>query len=131
MNGWRSRLFLLVAFFCIPKVHGWIMLECPNTPEAMWIYHASAGAVDLFLLYLAQHFISGRLCDHIQASCIASVVINYVGYRLYLAYSPPDLYNNLIWGLSYGQYLRILFVGRHDADHHEHAIFPGALGGRA
>jgi hypothetical protein len=131
MNGWRSRLLLIVAFFLAAKVHDWIMLGCSNTPEMMAVYHGSAGAVDLFLLYLAQHRITGRLCDHIQASCIASVVINFVGYRLYMAYSPPDIYNYLIAGLSYVQYLRLLHVGRHDADYHEHPVVPGALGVRA
>lgn len=131
MNGWRHRLLLIAVFFLTAKVHDWIMLGCESTPEMMLIYHGSAGAVDLFLLWMAQHHISGRLCDHIQASCIASVVINYVGYRLYLAYSPPDTYNYLIWSLSYVQYLRLLYVGRHDADYHEHAVVPGALSVRA
>lgn len=126
MNGWRSRLLLIVAFFLATKVHDWIMLGCSNTPEMMAVYHGSAGAVDLFLLWIAQHRISGRLCDHIQASCIASVVINYVGYRLYMAYAPPDIYNYLIAGLCYVQYLRLLYVGRHDADYYEHAVVPGA-----
>jgi len=126
MNGWHSRLLLLAAFFFAAKVHDWIMLGCANTPEMMLLYHGSAGAVDLFLLYLAQHCISGRLCDHIQASCIASVVINYVGYCRYMAYSPPDLYNYLIAGLCYVQYLRLLYVGRHDADYHQLPLVSGA-----
>lgn len=131
MNGWRSRLLLIAAFFFAAKVHDMIMLGCANTPEMMMIYHGSAGAVDLFLLWIAQHRISGRLCDHIQASCIASVVINYVGYHLYMAYSPPDLYNYLIAGVGCGQYLRLLYVGRHDADYYEHAVVPGTFSVRA
>jgi len=131
MNGWRSRLLLIAAFFLAAKVHDLIMLGCANTPQMMAIYHGSAGAVDLLLLYVAQHHISGRLCDHIQASCIASVIINFVGYRLYMAYSPPDFYNYLIAGLSYVQYLRLLYVGRHDADYYEHAVVPGAPSVRA
>ena len=131
MNGWRQRLLLIVAFFIAAKVHDLVMLGCDNTPEMMLIYHGSAGAVDLLLLWIAQHRISGRLCDHIQASCIASVVINYVGYRLYMAYSPPDLYNYLIAGLCYVQYLRLLYVGRHDADYYQLAMVPGTVGVRA
>lgn len=107
------------------------MLGIDNTPEMMAVYHGSAGAVDLFLLWMAQHHISGRLCDHIQASCIASVVINFVGYRLYMAYIPPDFYNYLIAGVCYVQYLRLLFVGRHDADYHQYAVVPGASSVRA
>lgn len=131
MNGWHSRLLLIAAFFLAAKVHDWVMLGCDNTPEMMALYHGSAAAIDLFLLWITQHRISGHLCDHIQASCIASVVINFVGYRLYMAYSPPDLYNYLIVGLCHVQYLRLLYVGRHDADYYEHAVVPGALSVRA
>lgn len=131
MNGWRSRLLLIAAFFLAARVHDLVMLGRDNTPEAMAAYHASAGAVDLFLLWIAQHRISGRLCDHIQGLCLASVVANFVGYRLYMAYSPPDLYNLSIIGLSYVQYLRLLYVGRHDADYHDLAMVPGAVGARA
>lgn len=130
MNGWRQRLMMIFAISMATVIHDWVMLDCANTPEMMLIYHGSAGAIDLFLLWIVQHHISGRLCDHIQASCIASVVINYVGYRLYMAYSPPDLYNYLIAGLSYVQYLRLLYVGRHDADYHQYAVVPGAVGVR-
>lgn len=131
MNGLRHRLLLVAAFFIAAKIHDWLMLDCANTPEVMLAYYGSAGAIDLFLLWIAQHHISGRLCDHIQATCIASVVINYVGYSLYMAYSPPDIYNFLIAGLSYVQYLRLIYVGRHDADYYEYAVVPGALGVRA
>lgn len=131
MNGWRSRLLLMAAFFLAARVHDLVMLGCANTPEAMAAYHATAGAVDLFLLWIAQHRISGRLCDHIQATCIASVAINFVGYRLYMAHSPPDLYNFAILGLSYAQYLRLLYVGRHDADYHDVPMVPSAFGARA
>lgn len=131
MNGWRQRFLLIAVFVLSAKVHDWIMLGCANTPQMMFIYHGSAAAVDLFLLWITQHLISGRLCDHIQASCIASVVINYVGYRLYMAYSPPEMYNYLIGILSYVQYLRLLYVGRHDADYYEHAVVPGAPSVRA
>jgi hypothetical protein len=133
MNGWRSRLRLIAVFFVAARLHDLIMMGCENTPAMMAVYHGSAGAVDLFLLYLAQKWISGRLCDHIQASCIASVVINFVGYRLYMAYSSPDLYNHLITGLSCVQYLRLLLVylGRHDADDYQYAVVPGASSARA
>lgn len=48
-----------------------------------------------------------------------------------MAYAPPDVYNHLIEGLSYVQYLRLLYVGRYDADYHERAMVPSASSVRA
>ena len=126
MNGYRSRISLLIIFAIAAWIHTQVTLSLPNTPEAMIVYHGSAGAVDWFLLYSAPRLISGRLCDDIQASCIASIIINFAGFCAYMAYAPPDIYNYLIAGVSYVQYLRLLYVGRYDADHHERAVFPSA-----
>jgi len=125
MNGWRARLFLLAIFFIAPWVHEFLTAEFPNTPEAMAVYHGTAGAVDWFLLYSAPRLISGRLCDDMQASCLASIVVNFAGFCAYMAYTPPVICNALIAGISYMQYLRILYVDRHDADYYSGAMVPG------
>jgi hypothetical protein len=116
----------MAVLYCVAKVHDFAMLGCPNTPAWMLAYHGSAGAVDLLLLYCAPFFVSERLCDDIQATCIASIVANFVGFCAYMAYAPPSSYNALVEGLCYVQYLRLLYVGRHDAGHHRDSLFPGA-----
>lgn len=131
MNTWRQRSCLLVVLFCAARVHDFVMLGCPNTPAWMLAYHGSAGAVDLLLLYCAPFFISERLCDDIQATCIASIVVNFVGFCAYMAYAPPSYYNALIEGLSYVQFLRLLYMGRFDVDYHWRAMVPGAARVRA
>lgn len=128
MNGWRQRVLLMAVLYCAAKVHDFLMTGCPNNPAWMLIYHGSAGAVDLALLYCAPFFISERLCDDIQATCIASIVANFVGFCAYMAYAPPSYYNALIEGLCYVQFLRLLYVGRYDADLHRRAMVPGASG---
>jgi len=130
MNTWRQRACLMAVLFLAARVHDFVMLGCPNTPAWMLAYHGSAGAVDLLLLYCAPFFVSERLCDDIQATCIASIAANFVGFCAYMAYAPPSYYNAFIEGLCYVQYLRLLYVGRYDADHHGRAMVPGALGVR-
>lgn len=126
MDTWRSRFALLALFVLVPEAHDLIEPSFPNTPEGTALYHASASAADFMLLYCAPYFVSERLCDDIQATCIASVVINFVGYCAYMADAPPIIYDILIAGLCYAQYLRLLFVGRHDADYYDGAVDDGA-----
>lgn len=128
MNGWRARATLLALFWATAQLHALVMkaLALPPTDEAGAFFFLTAATVDWLLLYSAPHLISGRLCDDMQASCIASIVVNCAGLCAYLAYTPPAYYYTLITGVTYGQYLRLLFVGRYDADYHERAVHPGA-----
>lgn len=133
MNGWRARVTLMALFWVTAGLHALVMksLHLPPTDEAGAFFFLTAATVDWLLLCSAPRLISGRLCDDIQASCIASIVVNCAGLCAYLAYLPPALYYTAIGGLTYAQYLRLLFVGRHDADYHERAVHPGAVGVRA
>lgn len=128
MNGWRARIFLLVIFIVTTWIHAKVMISLALLPtdEAGLLFFGTAAAVDWLLLYSAPRLISGRLCDDIQASCIASIIVNFAGFCAYMAYAPPSLYYMVIKGVAYGQYLRLLYVGRYDADHHERAVLPGA-----
>lgn len=128
MNGWRARLTLLGLFFAATELHALVMkaLHLPYTEEAGAFFFLTAATADWLLLCSAPRLISERLCDDIQALCIAAIVVNCAGLCAYLAESPPSLYYMLMTGVTYAQYLRLLFVGRHDADYHERAVHPGA-----
>ena len=131
MNGWRFRMVLALVFYATAKIHEFATSSFGNTDEWMLAYHGSAAAVDLILLYCCPWLVQGSLCDDIQATCIASIVVNALGWALYLAYSPPVIYNSLITGLCYVQFARLLLMDRHDADTVGRAIFCGLAGGRS
>lgn len=114
MNGWRSRLTLGALFWVAIQAHGIFTGPLPNTDFGMLVFHGTAALVDLLLLTCAPRFIDGRLCDDIQALCLASIVGNALGWAMYLANAPPDIFNTLMWGLSYVQWGRLLIVD--DAD---------------
>lgn len=116
MNCWRSRLVLGLVFLVAAHMHGLVTESLPNSPESMLIYHGSAGAVDLVLLSCAPWLIHGRLCDDIQALCLASIVANFLGYLAYLAYFPPVFYDTAILGICYAQYGRLI-VGDNNDDY--------------
>jgi hypothetical protein len=116
MNTWRSRFIVFAAFWLVMQIHGDVTHCLPNTPGGMLVFHGSAAAVDLFLLYCVPWLLEGRLCDDIQTLCLVSIVANLAGWLLYLAYASPVLYNTFMWGLAYVQWLRILVVDRNDAD---------------
>lgn len=110
MTTWRSRLLTGLAFLLAIDVHQYCTADLPNTPGGMLLFHGSAAAVDLLLLFAVPRFVSGRLCDDMESLCLASILVNFVGFLAYMAYAPPTVYNVLSWSLSYVQWGRLLLV---------------------
>lgn len=115
MNPWRSRLLTALLFLAVMKLHEYLAEWMPNTPCGMLVFHGSAALFDLILLLCVPYFVEGRLCDDMQTLCLASMIVNFVGWILYMAYAPPIFYNSVQWGLAYVQWLRLFLVDRDDS----------------
>lgn len=88
----------------------------PNSTAGMFVFHGSAALLDAMLLLVNPALLGGRLCDDMEVLLMASIIANALGWALYLAYAPPILYNAFMWALSVVQWLRLLYVDRHDAN---------------
>jgi hypothetical protein len=131
MIMWRSRLFTALLFFAAMEIHELSTADLPNSSVGMLMFHGSAALVDLILLYAVPALTKDRLCDDMQALCLASIVVNFVGWILYMAYAPPIFYNVLSWSLAYAQWLRLFMVDSNDAHHLGFHLVRGADHGRA
>ena len=112
-NGWRSRVAALCLGTGIAVLHAKVMADVPNTDVGMFLYHWSAAFAEFLLIAAAPRFLEGKLCDAIEYTCIASILLNCLGWLGYLAYAPPVFYDTAILGLSCGQILLLLMGGRH------------------
>lgn len=130
MNAWRSRLTALIALWAFNMVHSEIATFLPNSPLGMLLVHGSAGLIDLGLIYCAPTFLSGPVCDDTEILCLISIVANFIGWLLYLAYTPPEFYNSFMWGLGCVQSVRLFIVDSGDANSlGKHLVCrPGLLG---
>ena len=111
MNTWRSRLLLGLLFYSVGWAHDEIAYPWPNTREWMLAYHGSAAVCDFALMVCSAKLLTGRLSFDMQVLCWASIVVNFLGWIAYLAHSPPALYDALMLGVIYAQYIRLLFTG--------------------
>jgi hypothetical protein len=118
MNTLRFRALFGLIIWLGWYVHISATRFLPNTPEGMLIFHGSAAAVDLFLVYSAPRLLEGKLCDDTQNLCLASIIGNAVGWAFYLAYLPPVFYNTFMEILGYVQWARLFMVDDHDATNH-------------
>lgn len=127
MTSWRSRIITGLLFLAAMKIHEYATADMPNSPVSMLLFHGSASMVDLVLLYAVPAIIAGRLCDDMQALCLASIVVNFIGWLLYMAYASPIFYNVISWSLAYVQWLRLFMADGNDAYHlGVHMVLRGA-----
>ena len=110
-NGIGARLMAGLVLWLAALMHSGACTNVANTPAGMLIYHGSAALVDYGLLIYSAYALSGNLSYDMQMLNFVSMIFNFIGWILYLAYSPPVIYNTLIAGLGYAQLIRLLIVG--------------------
>lgn len=120
MNKLRSRIALLLLFYGTAKAYDAII---PLRPEGeFWdmAYFGFAASVDWFMFHVCHRLISGKLLRDIEALCIASIVINALGFALYMAEYPPSIYNWMIAGVNYVLVIRLILMGGGDVFNNTH-----------
>ena len=113
MNSWRARCVAALLMLLAIYGHGVATEPLPNTPAGMLMFHGSAALVDLLMLYTAPAVLCGWLCTDTQKLLLASIVGNFAGWLLYMAYVSPIFYNSFMWALTYAQLLRLFIPDRH------------------
>lgn len=131
MNSWRSRALFGGVSLAVALLHAWAMSDVSNTDFGMLLFHGSAAACELFLIYLVPHLLSDRVCTDMETLCIVSIVANALGWGLYVASSPPIYFDTFMWGLSYVQVIRLSIPDRYDADYYGVSLLRGGAGGRS
>ena len=123
MNTALRRIALAAVFYLTAKIFD-ILLK-PNLPDGYYglvLYFGAAASVDWFMFYNCPRFVAGSLCRDMEALCIASIVVNALGFSLCMAPSPPlpypDAYSWAIQGINYVLAIRLLFVGDGNVLHH-------------
>jgi hypothetical protein len=113
MTSWRARVVAAALMLLAMYGHGRATVDLPNTPAGMLMFHGSAALVDLFLLYAAPTVLNGSLCADTQKLLLASIVGNFAGWLLYIAYVSPVFYDGYMWALTYAQLIRLFVPDRH------------------
>lgn len=112
MSTWRHKVFGRIAIAGLVYVSGAAFdkatEDLPNTREAMLLYHGGAAVVDATLFKLTRYFARGFLRRDVEAIFIASSATNALGWALYMARTPPFLYDHMIAGLNYALAIRLL-----------------------
>lgn len=114
----RSRVIASISILTIAQLHGMLFCDVENSPCGMLMYHGSAAMCDFATIIIAAHVLRGRISIDMQYLCMSSMIINFIGWVAYLIYFKPDAYDAAIRVLTCAQFVRLLLIGRFDAEYH-------------
>lgn len=117
MNTWRNRLFVGVILWTVHQIHAEVNAPLPNTQFWALIFFGSAATLEAFICFAIPKYLDGSLCDDMLMLGYVCIIVDAIGCAGYMTKTPSIYYNMIMWGLSYVQWIRLLFV---DSDH---AIF--------
>lgn len=114
MNTWRDRLLVGLLLLLFQRAHGEINAPLPNTEVWALVFFGTAATLELFILKAIPKVLEGSLCDDMQMLSYICIIVDAIGIAAYMTKTPSVYYNTVMWGLSYVQWARLLFV---DSDH--------------
>lgn len=110
MNTWRDRLLIGLLLLLFQRAHGEITAPLPNTEAWALIFFGTAATLELFILKAAPKVLNGHLCDDMQMLSYICIIVDAIGFAAYMTQTPSVYYNTVMWGISYVQWARLLFV---------------------
>ncbi len=113
LNCWKARLFYGLVLWASGIAHHEVLSGISNSPVGMFIYHITAAITDYMLLLCVPSLLCGRLAESMQQLCLLSMIVNFTGWVLYMAYVPPMPYNYAISVTGYVQYAILFTAGIH------------------
>lgn len=135
MNTPLRRIGLAVCLYALAKfLDLQIKPLIPSGDLGAVLYFGVAATFDWINFYMCRQFVGTKLRRDIEALCIASILANALGFTLYMAPSPPNIYPDLyVWlikGINYVLAFRLLFMGGGNVLDHRYwrDLVRGALG---
>jgi len=115
---WHGRLSI-AALICAGFVaHAYILRDIPNTLEWMLVFHGTAAAFDLLILFCARFLLSDDIRTDFEILSLLSALGNFLGWIAYILYYSPIYYDNGMYFLAIITALRLIIKG----DHERHII---------
>lgn len=116
MNSPRHRIGLAIVVLVMCQTFDFAIKPLlPDNEFGAVLYFGLAATCDWIQFYICRLYVTGTLRRDIEALCIASIVANALGFALYMAPSPPNIYPDLyVWsikGINYVLAFRLLFMG--------------------
>lgn len=128
---WWDRLYAFLLICLVQEVHRFGASFLPRDQDIGFVYFGTALLADFLIIAIAAHCLKGQLSRNIQWLnwiAMAAQAFGYFNYEFEIV--APAIYNQIIKVLVAVQFLRFLWVDRHDADYIGPSVVRGRVAGR-
>lgn len=130
MNTWQSRALVAALLWLFQRAHAEVNAPLPNTREWALVFFCSAGLLEYAVCCALPRVLQGRLCDDMLLLGAVCIAVDAAGFAGYMTKTPSVYYNTVMWGLSYVQWARLLFVDSNHARSVWDSVVRGIAAGR-
>ena len=129
MNTWRSRLLVGLLLLLFQRAWDEVNAPLPNTREWAFVFFVGAATLEYAVCRALPKVLQGQLCDDMQVLAFVCIVVDALGFLGYMTKTSSFYYNTVMWGLSYVQWARLLFVDSNHARSVWGSVVRGIAGG--
>lgn len=130
MNTWRDRLHIGLLLLLFQQVWLEVNAPLPNTREWALFFFGGAATLEYAVCRAMPKVLQGRLCDDMQVLAGVCIAFDALGFLGYMTKTSSFYYNTVMWGLSYVQWARLLFVDSNHARSVWDSVVRGITHGR-
>jgi len=130
MNTWRDRLLIGLLLLLFQRAHAEVNAPLPNTREWALFFFGTAATLEYVICRAIPKVLDGTLCDDMMVLAYMCIALDALGFLGYMTKTPSIYYNTVMWGISYVQWARLLFVDSNHARSFWSSVVRGIAGGR-
>ena len=131
MNTWRDRLLIGLLLLLFQWTWNDVNAPLPNTREFALLFFGGAATLEYLICRAIPKVLDGSLCDDMMVLAYVCIVLDALGFLGYMTKTPSTYYNTVMWGISYVQWARLLFVDSNHAASFWNSLVRGFNSGRA
>lgn len=113
---WPERLSAALVTLILGEVHLRIFGCTESTRLAVTVYLATSALFNLSAIICYDRLLAGRLRSDVQVMVEIAIALNFLAWLTYMLQASPAVVNIMTEALTYGTYVRLLWISDGDTD---------------
>jgi len=108
-----TRIACGIFLFFVENAFSFVFDKNPQYP----MYYLLAAVFDSIIVFSLPVLGNSKLIRDIQWINAVSIMVQFLGFTLYMSYKTPDIYNFAIEVLTISEWVRLLWISKNDKRH--------------
>ena len=114
--AWPERLFAALTTMILADVHARLFGCTESTRFAVSVYLGTSSLFNLAAIIFYDRILKGNLRRDLQLLTEVAIALNFLGWLTYMLGSNPAVVNIMTEALTYGTFVRLLWISDGDTD---------------